>query len=264
MGTDGDRSHRTGTASTGGKAFALLLSIIVGIAGGLLCMRLIGGVPGIVAGALVAALLYFGVGKLLEPRAQLAGVIASDVPDGEAAVVQISEAKKLCAQLESMRASVRDAQINKEIRELIHDITALSDFVERQPSAYRRLSHYLTVYGNQSVSMLRGYMAVESGSGTQSFANAHADALEAFNALEGAAQGELERAMSGKVTELSVGTEAVKRLMEMDGYSTDSRSETSQSAIHPQQSAPAQPSSTSQDPSYSQPYSQPYSQGDAA
>lgn len=225
MGTDGDRSHQTTTGSTAGKMFAAVSSVIVAIAGGLLCIHAIGGIAGIVVGTIVAGLLYIGVGMLLEPRARIDGVIASDIPDGEAAAVQVSQARTLCGQLESMRASVRDSQVSAEIDELIHDIDALAAFVEHQPSAHRRLAHFLTVYGSQCVPMLRGYLAVESGAGTQSYASAHADAIDAFNALEGAAQGELERAMSGKVTELSVGSEAVKRLMEMDGYTSDRRGE---------------------------------------
>lgn len=223
MDSNGGRGHRTTTGSKAGKAFATVASIAAALAGGIACLGFLGGVAGIACGAVVAALLYLGVGIVLEPQAKLDGVSVEGIPDGEAAALQVSQARELCRELSGLSQSVRDGEVRREVSELVHDIGALASFVEKQPSAHRRLAHFLNVYGEQCAPMIRGYMAVENGAGTDKFAAAQRDAIDALNALEGAAQGELERAMSGKVTELSASSESVRRLMEMDGYQTDAR-----------------------------------------
>lgn len=226
MGSRSHRDHGTTTGSAAGSAVASIVGAVAAIVGGLACIHFFGGVVGTISGVAVAVLLYLGIGMLLEPQAKLGGIVASDIPDGEVAAACVSQAQELCSQLQELSASVRDAQVRAEIGDLVHDIEALAGYVEKQPSAHRRLSHFLNVYGDQCVPMMRGYMSVESGSGTESFDEAHKNVVEALDVLEGAAQGELERAMTGKVTELSAGTESIRRLLEMDGYSVDARRRT--------------------------------------
>ena len=209
-----------------------VVGAIAGVAAGLACIWFVGGVPGIVAGVVVAALLYVGVGKLLAPELKLGDVAASMVPDGEEAASRIAEARKLAGQVRKLGARAASSDVRGEAEQLAADLERLATYVERQPATYRRLSHYLSTYGDQCSSVLENYLLIESADGTgqrrragadADAAQAHADVIEAMNSLEGAAQGELKRAMGVKVAELSADSDAVRRLMEMDGYTADAR-----------------------------------------
>jgi hypothetical protein len=213
----------SGTSSGSNSTIVLVLSALIAIAAGIACIFLLHGIVGIICGVVVAVLLYLGLGMLLKPEARLGGIAASLVPNGEAAASCIQDARALVNELVGLQPAVRDAAIRNEVTELAGDIRALADYVERQPATYRRLSHFLNTYGGQCVPMLRGYLTVESGAAPDTLQSARRDAIDGFNALEGAAQGELTRAMNGKVTELTANSEAIKRLMEMDGYTSDAR-----------------------------------------
>ena len=206
------------------------IGAVAGIVLGLACIWFVGGVVGIVVGVLVAVLMYLGLGRLLAPEAKLGDVAASMVPNGEAAVGQIAEARKLEKRVRLLGGKAASDDVRSEAEQLAADLERLAAYVERQPATYRRLSHYLSTYGDQCSSVLENYLTIEladAGTGGSSSggvqAQAHADVIEAMNALQGAAQGELKRAMGSKVAELSADSDAVRRLMEMDGYSTDER-----------------------------------------
>ena len=66
--------------------------------------------------------------------------------------------------------------------------------------------------------MLDGYLGVERLSTPELVAGAREDAIEGLCALSGAAQGELARATGAKATEVEASSEAIQRLIEMDGY----------------------------------------------
>ena len=212
-----------------------VIGAIAGVVAGLACIWFVQGVPGIIAGVVVAVLLYVGVGKLLQPEAKLGDVAASMVPDGEAAAAAIAEARKLEGQVRKLGGRAASSDVRLEAGQLAEDLERLCAYVERQPATYRRLTHYLSTYGDQCSSVLENYLTIElAGSSDSAYerpaqvpdaseVQAHADVIEAMNALQGAAQGELKRAMGSKVAELSADSDAVRRLMEMDGYTTDAR-----------------------------------------
>ena len=182
-----------------------VLGAFLGVVAGAACIVAVGGVVGIVAGLAAAALLYVGVGPLLKPERKLGGVVASMLPDGEAATERIDAAREL----------------DRETEDLQHDIQALIACVEEQPATYRRLAHFLSTYGEQCVRMLDGYLSVERLATPELVHGAREDAIEALCALQGAAQGELTRATGAKAADLEASSEAIKRLMEMDGYRPD-------------------------------------------
>lgn len=198
-----------------------VVGAIAGIAAGIACAVFIGGALGLAVGVAVAGLLYVGVGALLRPERRLAGVAASMLPEGDAAVEKIDAAHRLVREIGTRRGKIRDAAINREVDDLLRDISALVTAVEEQPAIYRRLGHFLSTYADQCVRMLDGYLAVERLSTPELLRGAHADALEALAALQGAAKGELARATGAKASELEASSEAIKRLMEMDGYKPD-------------------------------------------
>ena len=200
-----------------------VLGAMVGVAGGVACMVAVGGAAGLAVGLAVAALLYVGLGALLKPERKLGGVVASMLPNGEAAADRVAAARQLQDALAERRGRVGDAEVLRQIDELVCDIGALIACVEDQPGTYRRLAHFLSTYAEQCVRMLDGYLSVEK-LGTQKMrAEARDDALEALGALQGAAQGELARATGAKASELEASSDAIKRLMEMDGYTPDAR-----------------------------------------
>lgn len=198
-----------------------VLGAFLGVVAGAACIVAVGGVVGIVAGLAAAALLYVGVGQLLKPERKLGGVVASMLPDGEAATERIDAARELDRQIGRRRAKICDAQVGRETEDLQHDIQALIACVEEQPATYRRLAHFLSTYGEQCVRMLDGYLSVERLATPELVHGAREDAIEALCALQGAAQGELARATGAKAADLEASSEAIKRLMEMDGYRPD-------------------------------------------
>ncbi|MDM8162799.1 hypothetical protein [Collinsella intestinalis] len=198
-----------------------VLGAVIGVAAGVACVVALGGVAGIVAGLAAAALLYLGVGQLLKPERKLGGVIASMLPDGEAATRRIDEARDLMHAVSARRERISDAAVLREIDDLLRDIEALVACVEAQPSTYRRLAHFLSTYRDQCVRMLDGYLGVERLSTPELVAGAREDAIEGLCALSGAAQGELARATGAKATEVEASSEAIQRLIEMDGYAPD-------------------------------------------
>lgn len=198
-----------------------VIGAAAGVVAGLACVFVVGGVVGIVAGVAVAVLLYFGVGRLLAPEAKLGNVAASLVPNGEAAASKIFEARALADKVQQLGHRAHSSDVHGETDELAADIRKLACYVEKQPATYGRLSHFLATYGEACTSVLENYLAVEVTGTAES--RGHTDVIEALNALEGAAQGELQRAAGAKVAELSADSDAVRRLMEMDGYSSDAR-----------------------------------------
>lgn len=197
------------------------LSALIAAAVGIALVVLVPGVTGIVSGIAVATLLYLGLPLVLKPQARLGGVVASALPDGEAAAARVEEANRLLDQVDSLATEVRNADVRREVAELGQDVRALVSYVERRPRTYRRLAHFLSTYGEQCLSMLRGYRSVEAAATGEELARAESDALRALNDLQGVAQGELRRAMGTETTELSADSEAIRRLMEMDGYGPD-------------------------------------------
>ena len=191
-----------------------VLGAFLGVVAGAACIVAVGGVVGIVAGLAAAALLYVGVGQLLKPERKLGGVVASMLE-------RIDAARELDRQIGRRRAKICDAQVGRETEDLQHDIQALIACVEEQPATYRRLAHFLSTYGEQCVRMLDGYLSVERLATPELVHAAREDAIEALCALQGTAQGELARATGAKAADLEASSEAIKRLMEMDGYRPD-------------------------------------------
>lgn len=201
-----------------------VIGAIAAVVAGLACIWFIGGIAGIVAGVVVAALLYVGLGRLLAPEAKLGDVAASMVPNGEAAAAQVGAARALEGAVKALGERAASGDVRVEASQLAEDLERLAAYVERQPATYRRLSHYLSTYGEQCTSVLQNYLTVEHAVTGEDAQKAHADVIEAMNSLQGAAQGELKRAMGSKVAELKADSDAVRRLMEMDGYTADERS----------------------------------------
>ncbi|MGN0287761.1 MAG: 5-bromo-4-chloroindolyl phosphate hydrolysis family protein [Atopobiaceae bacterium] len=198
-----------------------VISTIVAAGVGLACVFLVPGVVGIVAGAAAAVLLYLGLPLVLKPQARLGSVVASALPDGEAAAARVADARSLLRDIARIESDVRDQAVRGQIRQLQNDIEALVSYVERRPQSYRHLSHFMSTYSQQCLQVLRGYLSVEASAGPQELARAVDDAQQALHDLDAVAQGELKRAMGTEVTTLSTGSESIRRLMQMDGFSSD-------------------------------------------
>lgn len=198
-----------------------VVSAVVAVAAGAACVWLLPGVWGVVAGVVAAALLYFGVGALLKPEPKLGDVAARLVPQGETAAEKVAQARQLSHELRDLEGRLSHADVRREVGELADDVDRLAAYVEKTPGSWRHLSHYLATYAAQCSSVLRAYAGVEATGDTPATAQAHADILEALAALQGAAQGDLNRAMGTQAAELASGSDAIVRLMEMDGYKPD-------------------------------------------
>lgn len=213
-----------------------IVGALLGMAAGITCVVLVGGVMGIVAGLAVAALLYIGVGELLKPERRLGGMVARLIPDGEAAVERVDAGRALVRELTARRRVMRDEAVARELDDLIGDIEALIACVEAQPRTYRRLAHFLATYEEQTLKMLDGYLSVEALNTPVLLRQGREDALEALQALQGVAQGELARAGGAKAAELEVSSDAIQRLMEMDGYTPDENETADTRRVEPRMS----------------------------
>ena len=202
-----------------------VIGAIAGVAAGVICVVFVGGVAGIAAGLIAAALLYLGLGALLKPERRLGGVIASSLPDGEAAATRIDAAHELMRGIQHRRAKMRDAAVAHEADDLVQDIGRLVAYVEGQPAAYRCLAHVLSTYAEQCTQMLDGYLSVERSGVPEMMQQGREDAIEALCALQGAVQGELARATGAKASQLEASSEAIQRLIEMDGHKPDAPAE---------------------------------------
>lgn len=143
-------------------------------------MFLVPGTVGVVAGAAVADLLYLGLPLVLKPQARLGNVVASTLPDGEAAATRVADAKSLLRDIAQIESGVRNQAMRRQVGQLHEDIKALVSYVERRPQSYRHLSHFLSTYSQQCLQVLRGYLSVEASAAPQAMARAVADAQQAL------------------------------------------------------------------------------------
>ncbi|MCI1210503.1 5-bromo-4-chloroindolyl phosphate hydrolysis family protein [Bifidobacterium tibiigranuli] len=198
---------------------SVVLSFIAGLVLGLLAFVITGGgVPGLIVGFVCTVLGYVGVSLLFERRRKLGGVDADSVPDGTKALAALDEAKSRVGSIATLTRQIKDKGVSKEANDFIAATNALIAYVQESPNAWRTLSHYISVYGEQTESLLSGYLDVERSNSTPQLGPAKADAVRALDALERAAAGELRHAVETKALSLSADSEAIVRLAGMDGY----------------------------------------------
>lgn len=197
----------------------IVLGFVAGLVLGALAFVLLkGGLLGLGVGAVVAVLGYVAVSALAERPRRIGDMAAELVPDGEAALRAIDEATARVASIGELSSRIIDRRVNGEAADFIAATNALIRYVNTDPHAYQTLRHYINVYGAQTESLLKGYLDVErSGVGPQ-IAKARDEAIEALQALEMTAAGELQRAVAAKTLALSADSEAIVRLASMDGY----------------------------------------------
>ena len=132
------------------------------------------------ADAAVAVLLYLGLPLVLKPQARPGNVVASTLPDGEAAATRVADAKSLPRDIAQIESSVRNQAVRRQVGQLHEDIKALVSYVQRRPQSYRHLSHFLSTNAQQCLHVLRGYLSVEASAAPQAMARAVADAQQAL------------------------------------------------------------------------------------
>lgn len=180
-----------------------------------------GGVVGLVISMLVAVCGYVGVSYLTAPERRLGRAPASTVPNGFKAVEAIDKANACLSELSKLTARARDPQVRKEANDIVVATTSLVRYVEANPSSYDVLRHFINTYGEQSVKLLGGYVEVEDSGASNQVFRAKTETIEALQALETTAAGELSRAVEAKTLALSANSDAIVRLANMDGYSVD-------------------------------------------
>ena len=196
---------------------AVILGFLAGLLAGSLAFALLhGGVLGLVIGAVVAVVGYIGVSSLFERSRTIGGRAAELVPDGEQAIRVIDEANARVGSISAISSRIRNGYVNKEAADFIAATNDLIRYVNTDPHAYPTLRHYINVYGEQTESLLKGYLDVERSVADDS--PAVAQTVKALRALERTAAGELQRAVAAKTLTLAADSEAIVRLASMDGY----------------------------------------------
>ena len=199
---------------------SIVLSVLAGVAvGALVFVVAQGGVLGLGLGAVAAVAGYIAVSSQLDKPRTIGGTAVEFVPDGEHAFTVIDEANRRGASISATSSQIRNGQVNKEAADFIVATRDLISYVESNPSAYPTLQHYINVYGQQTESLLAGYLDVERSGTDVSDAVAHT--VKALRALENTAAGELKRAVEAKTLMLAADSDAIVRLASMDGYEVD-------------------------------------------
>lgn len=183
-----------------------------------------GGLLGLVVALVLAALGYIAVSTLTEPERKVGKMLASALPNGRQAADAIDEANASVAAIAALTAQVHDPQVRSESDDFIAATQDLIRYVTREPSAYATLRHIVAVYGEQTERLLHSYVDVESSGAHDQIAKARVETLEALQALERTAAGELSRAVSAKTLGLAANSDAIQRLARMDGYDSETSS----------------------------------------
>ena len=198
----------------------LIFSVLTGLMSGVLVFIVAqGGVLGLVLGAVAAAAGYIAVSSQLEKPRMIGGTAIELLPDGEHAFQVIDEANRRVASISAISSQIHNTSVNSEAADFIVATRALISYVESDPSAYPTLQHYINVYGEQTESLLTGYLDVERSGADARDAVAHT--VKALQALENTAAGELKRAVDAKTLTLTADSDAIVRLASMDGYEAD-------------------------------------------
>lgn len=201
---------------------SLILGFIAGLLlGGAAFALLHGGLLGLAVGAVVAVGGYVGVSLIAERPRKIGDMTADLVPDGDKALAAIDAANARLKSIRALSGKVIDGRVNKEAADFIAATEALIRYVNTDPHSYPTLSHYINVYGEQTESLLKGYLDVERSGVPSQIARARTEAIEALQALETTAAGELRRAVEAKTLALSADSDAIVRLASMDGYDLD-------------------------------------------
>lgn len=167
-----------------------------------------------------------GIGMGVSKRRQreqreLEGTLAGVLPDQQAARETLQQADAWMREFGNAMMRIRDPQVRKEANDIIVATQNLCRYVSSDIMAYPTLQHFINVYGEQSSGLLRTYLLVESSGVREHIATARTETIEALQALEATAAGELSRAVGAKTLGLTSGSDAIQRLTEMDGYDAD-------------------------------------------
>lgn len=179
-----------------------------------------GGVLGLVVSLALAALGYVAGSTLTEPERRIGHMLVSALPNGQKAADAIDAANQALGRIGAFASQVRDPIVKQEASDFIAATRSLTDYVSRDPSAYPTLRHYITVYGEQTVKLLRSYVDVEASGARDQMTKARGETIEALQVLERTAAGELSRAVSAKTLGIAADSDAIQRLASMDGYDT--------------------------------------------
>ncbi|KAB7789880.1 5-bromo-4-chloroindolyl phosphate hydrolysis family protein [Bifidobacterium leontopitheci] len=198
---------------------SIIAGFIAGFALGALAFVLLkGGVAGLVVGAAAAALGYVGVSALTERQRRIGNIAVDLVPDGDKALAVIDQANACVERITGLMNRIHDMRVRSEANDVVAATNALIRYVTGEPKAYPTLSHFINVYGDQTASLLQGYLDVERAGVLSQLGRARTETIEALQALETTAAGELRHAVEAKTLSLTADSDAIVRLARMDGY----------------------------------------------
>ncbi|RSX51738.1 hypothetical protein D2E25_1713 [Bifidobacterium goeldii] len=201
---------------------SIIAGFLAGFAVGAVAFVLIGGgVPGLIVGAIAATAGYVAVSSLTERSRRIGSIAVELVPDGDKALAAIDQANARLKSISALRSRIIDMRVKAEADDFIAATNDLIRYVGEDPHSYPTLNHFINVYGEQTESLLNGYLDVERSGVTSQMGQARTEAIEALQALERTAAGELTRAVKAKTLALSADSDAIVRLSRMDGYDSD-------------------------------------------
>lgn len=193
-----------------------------------------GGVLGLVVALVAASLGYVAVSMLMEPTLRLGGVVAERLPSGKAAALAVDRAKVFCAQLRKRVSGILDMRVRKETDDILAATNSLIAFVTDNPASHGILDHFINVYAQQTLHLIDGYLGIERTGVREHIVSAKRETIDALQALEIAAAGELTNAVRVKSLSLSADSDAIKRLTNMDGYEMNGGARQETEGNHPQ------------------------------
>lgn len=206
--------------------------------------KIIGGIVGTLVGAVIllaqplalapSAALALGVGlgigfmltKMYEPARSKGEAPSTVSAVGNAlsagkknAASKLEAGENFLSMLSNRQLFVKDPEVHGEIGQLIDAVTILHSYVIAHPAEYQAMGSFLASYGAQTEQILTGYVTIETYGGD--VASAKKNVVSALNSLEGAAKGALSKINSEQGTSIEASSEAINRLVSMQGYKPD-------------------------------------------
>lgn len=194
------------------------LGIAAGVALGMLSVVLIGGIPGVVIGVVVAALGYVGVSNLTARERRLGGVEVSLLPNGEYVSNIVDDATGLMGRLDEDIRVTQDDDVRAGMGQVRLGLDRNVSYVLAHPGEYEQLRHFMNTYGTQIDDIANGWRAIEEAGNTRAMRESKADMMDALRGLSTALENSLGNAADRQSVQIEAASEAIRRLAETDGY----------------------------------------------
>ena len=173
-----------------------------------------------VAMILMTSMLVLTFGRLESPGASTPKTNSvTDSADLPSAV--LADADRFMSMLSGQQGVTRNTAVRDELGQLIDVMTTMTAYVKSHPEESVLLESFLASYAEQVGKILSSYRVIETYGVPKDVDVAGMNVIKALNALEGAGRGGVRKATAAQSAVIDASSEAINRLVAMQGYSPD-------------------------------------------